>query len=144
MLSRANFAPVPPVYNGNACASQVPCYRSLPSPHLHRMNSVGSSHVLLPESLQSKHEILQVKPMPGMATDTVFPTTTVSSSHLTCISPAASANSKANDLARFAVRLTSRTIALHRPRAGVSLGHYRMCDTEVEEPRCAKQSRERK
>src|ERR1022692_4719493 len=63
MLSRANFAPVPPVYNGNACASQVPCYRSLPSPHLHRMNSVGSSHVLLPESLQSKHEILQVKPM---------------------------------------------------------------------------------
>jgi hypothetical protein len=64
MLSRAKFAPVPPVYNGNACASQVPCYRSLPSPHLHRMNSVGSSHVLLPESApQSKHEILQVKPM---------------------------------------------------------------------------------
>src|ERR1022692_4925391 len=81
---------------------------------------------------------------PGMATDTVFPTTTVSSSHLTCFSRAASANSKANALARFAVRLTSRTIALHRPRAGVSLGHYRMCDTEVEEPRCAKQSRERK
>src|ERR1039457_1624902 len=64
MLSRANFAPVPPVYNGNACASQVPCYRSLPSPHLHRTNSTGCGHVLLPEStLQSKHEILQVNPM---------------------------------------------------------------------------------
>ena len=64
MLSRANFAPVPPVYNGNACASQVPCYRSLPSPHLHRTNSTGCGHVSLPEStLQSKHEILQVNPM---------------------------------------------------------------------------------
>jgi hypothetical protein len=64
MLSRANFAPVPPVYNGNACASQVPYYRSLPSPHLHRTNSTGCGHVSLPEStLQSKHEILQVNPM---------------------------------------------------------------------------------
>src|ERR1035441_7111866 len=64
MLSRANFAPVPPVYNGNACASQVPCYRSLPSPHLHRTNSTGCGHVLLPEStLQSKHELFQVNPM---------------------------------------------------------------------------------
>src|ERR1035438_6469554 len=64
MLSLANFAPVPPVYNGNACASQVPCYRSLPSPHLHRTNSTGCGHVSLPEStLKSKHEILQVNPM---------------------------------------------------------------------------------
>src|ERR1022692_882697 len=64
MLSRANVAPGPPVYNGNACASQVPCYRSLPSPHLHRTNSTGCGHVSLPEStLQSKHDLVQVNPM---------------------------------------------------------------------------------
>src|ERR1035441_3964219 len=64
MLSRANFAPVTPVYNGNACASQVPCYRSSTYPPAPRTNSTGCGRVPLPESaLQSKHEFFQVDPM---------------------------------------------------------------------------------